>query len=96
MEVSIFSIVQSAQAACISPPTDSQLLAQGAAGFRRPAGLNANDLHQVDNAARVFYFILFARKDFDLHGHGRVRFLLSKARVRAEVPRQLIARVKDD
>jgi hypothetical protein len=53
----------------------TQLLAQGTACFRGATRLNANDFHQIDNAARVFNLILFTGQDLYLDRHGRVGFL---------------------
>lgn len=52
-----------------------QLLAQRSACFCGATGLNANDLYQIDDAARVFDLILFAGQDLYLDRHGRIGFL---------------------
>lgn len=60
---------------------DSQLLAQSPTGFCGTAGLDANDIDQVDDTAGVLHFILFACEDFNLHGHRGVGFLVVEGEI---------------
>lgn len=75
MKVAIFSGNVLDPCRCGAAWVYTQLLAQGTACFRRATGLNANDFHQIDNAARVFNLILFTGQDLYLNRHGRVGFL---------------------
>lgn len=76
MQVAIFSEGTLVSAIMVVVLHGSQLLAQSPTGFCRTAGLDANDVDQIDDTARVLHFILFACENLDLHGHRRVGFLV--------------------
>lgn len=78
---------------------DSQLLAQSPTGFCGTAGLDANDIDQVDDTAGVLHFILFACEDFNLHGHRGVGFLVVEDQVSMsgdKTPLSFLGRLTDD